>query len=109
VAPGNLTRVAPDGTRTAVGGGKLMFPAGTGGGRRRDRLRVDVLDPPVPDPEKSHFRGAGGQVVKVTGLEVRGDGRGRRGGRAQPRSTFEPGTMSSRPSGQRTQALWPPS
>ena len=25
------------------------------------------------------------------------------------RSTFEPGTMSSRPSAQRTQALWPPS
>jgi hypothetical protein len=27
----------------------------------------------------------------------------------QPRSTFDPGTMSSRPSGQRTHALWPPS
>jgi hypothetical protein len=27
----------------------------------------------------------------------------------QPRSTLDPGTMSSRPSGQRTQALWPPS
>ena len=30
-------------------------------------------------------------------------------GLAARRSTFEPGTMSSRPSGQRTQALWPPS
>ena len=50
------------------------------------------------------------EVGMASFLAMSRDVRPRLGGRYPAvRSTREPGTMSSRPSGQRTQALWPPS
>jgi sugar lactone lactonase YvrE len=68
MAPGNLTRIAPDGTRTSVGAGKLMFPAGTAVAADGTVYVSTFSILPARTPKKSPFRGAGGQVVKVTGL-----------------------------------------
>ena len=68
MAPGDVTRIAPDGTRTSVGGGKLMFPAGAAVAADGTVYVSTFSILPARTPRKSPFKGAGGQVVRITGL-----------------------------------------
>ena len=66
-APGRVTRIAPDGSRTSLSRG-LMFPQGATVGSDGAVYLSNFSVLPGRTPRRSPFRGAGGQVVKVTGL-----------------------------------------
>jgi sugar lactone lactonase YvrE len=68
MAPGDVTRIAPDGTRTSVGGGKLMFPAGAAVAADGSVYVSAFSILPGRTPKKGPFKGAGGQVVRISGL-----------------------------------------
>jgi hypothetical protein len=63
---GDVVRVAPDGTRTQLGVGKLTAPAGAAVDAQ-GRVYVSNLSvAPARTPRAGPFRGAGGQVVRIT-------------------------------------------
>jgi sugar lactone lactonase YvrE len=62
---GAVVKVAPDGTRTTISESNLMFPAGAAA----DATGVYVSafsTLPSSTPRRSPFKGAGGEVVKIT-------------------------------------------
>jgi sugar lactone lactonase YvrE len=64
-----VIKVAPDGTRTELGTGQLHFPAGAALSADATTLYVSNYSTlPSKTPKKSPFRGAGGQIVKITGF-----------------------------------------
>lgn len=66
-APGRLTRIAPDGRRTSFSRG-LLFPQGAAVADNGDVYLSNFSVLPARTPTRSPFRGAGGEVVKVSGL-----------------------------------------
>ncbi len=66
-APGRITRIAPDGRRTSFSRG-LVFPQGAAVAQNGDVYLSNFSVLPASTPRRSPFRGAGGQIVKVTGL-----------------------------------------
>ena len=66
-APGRLTRIAPDGRRTSFSRG-LVFPQGAAVAANGDVFLSNFSVLPGRTPRRSPFRGAGGMVVKVSGL-----------------------------------------
>jgi hypothetical protein len=67
-APGRVTRIAPSGRRTSFSRRGLMFPQGAAVADNGDVYVSNFSVLPARTPRRSPFRGAGGQVVKVTGL-----------------------------------------
>ena len=66
-APGRITRIKPDGSRTSFSRG-LVFPQGAAVAANGDVYLSNFSVLPASTPRRSPFRGAGGEVVKVTGL-----------------------------------------
>lgn len=66
-APGRVTRIAPDGRRTSFSRG-LVFPQGAAVGADGSVYVSNFSILPGRTPRSSPFRGAGGQVVKISGL-----------------------------------------
>jgi glucose/arabinose dehydrogenase len=66
-APGRVTRIAPDGTRTSFTRG-LAFPQGAAVDAEGDLYVSNFSVLPARTPRAGPFRGAGGQVVKISGL-----------------------------------------
>jgi sugar lactone lactonase YvrE len=64
---GVVVKVAPDGTRTTLGKGALTFPAGAAVGPDGALYVSNFSTLPAKTPKRSPFKGAGGQVVKITG------------------------------------------
>jgi hypothetical protein len=63
---GDVVRVAPDGTRTRLGVGRLLAPQGAAVDAQ-GRLYVSNLSvAPARTPRNSPFRGQGGQLVRIT-------------------------------------------
>jgi glucose/arabinose dehydrogenase len=65
-APGDVVRVAPDGSRTRLGGKSLLFPTGAAVDSSGAVYVSNFSVLPARTPKKSPFRGAGGQLVKIT-------------------------------------------
>ena len=63
---GDIVRVAPDGTRTLLGLGKLFAPAGAAVDAQGRVYVSNFSVAPGRTPRASPFRGAGGQVVRIT-------------------------------------------
>jgi glucose/arabinose dehydrogenase len=63
---GRVVRVAPDGSRTNLGGGKLFFPTGAAVDATGAVYVSNYSVLPRRTPKKSPFRGAGGALVKIT-------------------------------------------
>jgi hypothetical protein len=63
---GALVRVAPDGTRTRLGGGKLLAPTGAAVDSTGAVYVSNFSVLPARTPKKSPFKGAGGTLVKIT-------------------------------------------
>ena len=61
-----MVRVAPDGTRTFLGAGKLMFPTGAAVDSTGAVYVSNFSVLPGKTPKKSPFKGAGGSLVKIT-------------------------------------------
>lgn len=66
-APGRVTRIAPGGRRTRFSRG-LVFPQGAAVADDGSVYVSNFSVLPARTPRRSPFRGAGGQIVKVTGL-----------------------------------------
>jgi len=66
-APGRITRIRPDGRRTSVSRG-LFFPQGAAVADDGTVYLSNYSVLPARTPARSPFRGAGGEVVRVTGL-----------------------------------------
>jgi glucose/arabinose dehydrogenase len=64
--PGDVVRVGPDGTRTRLGGKRLLFPTGAAVDSSGAVYVSNFSVLPARTPKKSPFRGAGGQLVKIT-------------------------------------------
>lgn len=62
---GDVIRVAPDGTRTTFGLGKLFFPAGAAIGADGHLYVSNWSVLPASTPKNSPFKGAGGQLVRI--------------------------------------------
>jgi glucose/arabinose dehydrogenase len=65
-ARGRVVRVAPDGTRSFLGVGKLMFPTGAAVDSTGAVYVSNFSVLPGKTPKKSPFKGAGGSLVKIT-------------------------------------------
>jgi sugar lactone lactonase YvrE len=65
-ARGRVVRVAPDGTRTFLGVGELMFPTGAAVDPTGAVYVSNFSVLPAKTPKKSPFKGAGGTLVKIT-------------------------------------------
>jgi len=65
-ASGAVIRVAPDGTRTRLGVGRLFFPSGAAVGADGSIYVSNWSVLPASTPRSSPFKGAGGQVVRIT-------------------------------------------
>jgi sugar lactone lactonase YvrE len=63
---GVVVRVAPDGTRTRLGVGKLVAPAGAAVDAQGRVYVSNFSVAPATTPRSSPFRGGGGQVVRIT-------------------------------------------
>jgi hypothetical protein len=63
---GALVRVAPDGTRTRLGGKKLLAPTGAAVDSTGAVYVSNFSVLPARTPKKSPFKGAGGTLVKIT-------------------------------------------
>ncbi|HEX2416122.1 MAG TPA: ScyD/ScyE family protein [Thermoleophilaceae bacterium] len=63
---GEVTRVAPDGTRTKLGQGKLFAPTGAAVDANGAVYVSNNSVLPGKTPKKSPFKGAGGTLVKIT-------------------------------------------
>lgn len=63
---GRVVRVAPDGSRTNLGGGKLFAPTGAAVDASGAVYVSNNSVLPRKTPKKSDFRGAGGTLVKIT-------------------------------------------
>jgi sugar lactone lactonase YvrE len=66
-APGAVVRVRPDGTRTRFTRG-LAFPQGLAVAQDGDVFVSNFSVLPARTPRRGPFRGAGGQVVRISGL-----------------------------------------
>lgn len=66
-APGAVTRVAPGGRRTTITRG-LMFPQGAAVAPNGDVYVSNFSVLPGRTPRRSPFRGAGGELVRISGL-----------------------------------------
>jgi hypothetical protein len=64
--PGDVVHVAPDGKRTRLGGKRLIFPTGAAVDSTGAVYVSNFSVLPARTPKKSPFRGAGGQLVKIT-------------------------------------------
>jgi glucose/arabinose dehydrogenase len=67
-APGRVTRIAADGRRTSYTGRDLVFPQGAAVDARGDVYVSNFSVLPGRTPRGSPFAGAGGQVVRISGL-----------------------------------------
>ncbi len=65
-ARGSVVRVAPDGSRTKLGGGKLFFATGAAVDSTGAVYVSNYSVLPAKTPKKSPFKGAGGSLVKIT-------------------------------------------
>ena len=63
---GSVVRVAPDGTRTQLGGNKLFAPTGAAVDPSGAVYVSNFSVLPRKTPKKSPFKGAGGTLVKIT-------------------------------------------
>jgi glucose/arabinose dehydrogenase len=63
---GTVVRVAPDGTRTRLGGKRLLAPTGAAVDSSGAVYVSNLSVLPAKTPRKSDFRGAGGVLVKIT-------------------------------------------
>jgi SMP-30/Gluconolactonase/LRE-like region len=63
---GAVVRVAPDGTRTRLGGKRLLAPTGAAVDSTGAVYVSNFSVLPAKTPRKSPFRGAGGTLVKIT-------------------------------------------
>ena len=63
---GAVVRVAPDGTRTRLGGKKLLAPTGAAVDSTGAVYVSNFSVLPARTPKKSPFKGAGGALVKIT-------------------------------------------
>jgi sugar lactone lactonase YvrE len=63
---GDVVRVKPDGSRTRLGVGKLFFPSGAVLDAKGRVYVSNYSVLPESTPKKSPFKGAGGQVVRIT-------------------------------------------
>ncbi|MEA2376408.1 MAG: hypothetical protein QOI45_1288 [Thermoleophilaceae bacterium] len=63
---GTVVRVAPDGTRTRLGGKKLLAPTGAAVDSTGAVYVSNFSVLPRKTPKKSPFKGAGGTLVKIT-------------------------------------------
>ena len=63
---GELTRVAADGARTKLSGGKLLAPTGAAVDSTGAVYVSNFSVAPAKTPKKSPFKGAGGTLVKIT-------------------------------------------
>jgi sugar lactone lactonase YvrE len=63
---GAVVRVAPDGTRTRLGGKRLMAPTGAAVDSTGAVYVSNFSVLPAKTPKKSPFKGAGGTLVKIT-------------------------------------------
>lgn len=64
---GLVVRVAPDGTRTELGRGRLNFPTGLAVSSTGEVYVSNNSTLPATTPKESPFQGAGGQIVRITG------------------------------------------
>ena len=63
---GAVVRVAPDGSRTRLGGKKLLAPTGAAVDSTGAVYVSNFSVLPAKTPKKSPFKGAGGTLVKIT-------------------------------------------
>jgi sugar lactone lactonase YvrE len=63
---GAVVRVAPDGSRTRLGGNKLLAPTGAAVDSTGAVYVSNFSVLPAKTPKKSPFKGAGGTLVKIT-------------------------------------------
>jgi sugar lactone lactonase YvrE len=63
---GAVVRVAPDGTRTRLGGRQLLAPTGAAVDSTGAVYVSNFSVLPAKTPKKSPFKGAGGTLVKIT-------------------------------------------
>jgi glucose/arabinose dehydrogenase len=63
---GAVVRVAPDGSRTRLGGGKLLAPTGAAVDSTGAVYVSNFSVLPAKTPKKSPFKGAGGALVRIT-------------------------------------------
>jgi sugar lactone lactonase YvrE len=63
---GSVVRVATDGSRTRLGGNKLLAPTGAAVDSSGAVYVSNFSVLPARTPKKSPFKGAGGQLVKIT-------------------------------------------
>ena len=63
---GSVVRVAPDGSRTKLGGNKLLAPTGAAVDSTGAVYVSNYSVLPARTPKKSPFKGAGGTLVKIT-------------------------------------------
>jgi glucose/arabinose dehydrogenase len=63
---GSVVRVAPDGSRTKLGGNKLLAPTGAAVDSAGAVYVSNFSVLPARTPKKSPFKGAGGTLVKIT-------------------------------------------
>jgi glucose/arabinose dehydrogenase len=63
---GAVVRVAPDGSRTRLGGKRLMAPTGAAVDSTGAVYVSNFSVLPAKTPKKSPFKGAGGRLVKIT-------------------------------------------
>lgn len=63
---GDVVKVAPDGKRTRLGGRKLLAPTGAAVDSSGAVYVSNYSVLPRKTPKKSEFRGAGGELVKIT-------------------------------------------
>jgi len=63
---GSVVRVAPDGTRTRLGGKQLLAPTGAAVDSTGAVYVSNFSVLPAKTPKKSPFKGAGGTLVKIT-------------------------------------------
>ncbi|WP_320672687.1 ScyD/ScyE family protein [Patulibacter defluvii] len=64
---GLVVRVAPDGVRTNLGTGKLNFPTGLAVSSKGEVYVSNNSTLPASTPAESPFKGAGGEIVRITG------------------------------------------
>jgi hypothetical protein len=63
---GDVVRITPDGTRTKLGVGKLIAPAGAAIDAQGGVYVSNYSVLPARTPSSGPFRGAGGQIVRIT-------------------------------------------
>ena len=63
---GSVVRIAPDGSRTKLGGNKLVAPTGAAVDSTGAVYVSNYSVLPAKTPKKSPFKGAGGTLVKIT-------------------------------------------